>query len=400
LSSDVVTPVVDPIPPEALLVINDGAYTTSILSVTLSFRSFEDSEGFDDITEMKISNTPSFSNTEWVTFSQDIPWQLATQVPGELGDVYVLLRDAAGNEGYTLGRIEYQPALTLSEIIGPDFGKPNLSYSFTVSVDTTDTLGPITYTWSADNQSVVTQTSGLSSTVSFNWSVLGTNSITVVAMLGNATLTTSHVITITDEQNLPPIIPHTPNPEDGATDVSLETALSWSGGDVDNDIVTYTVSFGTDEPLPMIAVVTNTNVQPTVDLLTDTQYMWRITATDGISVSVSPKWHFTTTQSDILTSTVVTANFTANPIMGTVPLSVQFTDQSLGAINAWQWDFGDGNTSTSQAPTHTYVATGSYTVSLSISGANDSDIMTRTNYINVLNPGDFNYIYLPLVIKN
>lgn len=48
-------------------------------------------------------------------------------------------------------------------------------------------------------------------------------------------------------------------------------------------------------------------------------------------------------------------------------LSVNFSDQSSTnpGMN-WLWDFGDGNTSTSQNPSHTYTAGGSYTVCLSI----------------------------------
>jgi gliding motility-associated-like protein len=42
-----------------------------------------------------------------------------------------------------------------------------------------------------------------------------------------------------------------------------------------------------------------------------------------------------------------------------------FVDQSIGATT-WQWDFGDGNSSTSQNPSHTYAATGTYTVKLTV----------------------------------
>jgi len=44
-----------------------------------------------------------------------------------------------------------------------------------------------------------------------------------------------------------------------------------------------------------------------------------------------------------------------------------FTDQStitFGSIASWQWDFGDGNTSTQQHPSHTYANPGVYTVQL------------------------------------
>lgn len=50
------------------------------------------------------------------------------------------------------------------------------------------------------------------------------------------------------------------------------------------------------------------------------------------------------------------------------PLTVSFTDQSLGNLNAWEWYFGDGETSTLQNPVHTYSQAGTYTVSLWVSG--------------------------------
>jgi PKD repeat protein len=42
---------------------------------------------------------------------------------------------------------------------------------------------------------------------------------------------------------------------------------------------------------------------------------------------------------------------------------VSFTDQSSG-VTSLLWDFGDGNTSTLQFPTHQYAAPGMYTVCL------------------------------------
>lgn len=45
-------------------------------------------------------------------------------------------------------------------------------------------------------------------------------------------------------------------------------------------------------------------------------------------------------------------------------LLVDFTDMSTGDVSAWLWDFGDGNSSTQQNPTHTYAAAGTYQVCL------------------------------------
>ncbi len=84
-----------------------------------------------------------------------------------------------------------------------------------------------------------------------------------------------------------------------------------------------------------------------------------------------------------------TSNFSATPLTGCFPLPVSFTDLSTpgsGTITNWLWDFGDGNTSTSQNPSHTYSASGNYTVSLSVTNSNGcSKSFTRTSYVSISN---------------
>lgn len=48
-------------------------------------------------------------------------------------------------------------------------------------------------------------------------------------------------------------------------------------------------------------------------------------------------------------------------------LTVAFTNLSVGG-SSWSWDFGDGNTSTLENPTHTYAQSGTYTVTLVVDG--------------------------------
>ncbi len=62
----------------------------------------------------------------------------------------------------------------------------------------------------------------------------------------------------------------------------------------------------------------------------------------------------------------------------------QFTDQSLNDPDAWQWDFGDGTSSTEQNPSHTYTAPGDYTVCLVVS--NDAGTDTACMNITVVLP--------------
>ena len=65
------------------------------------------------------------------------------------------------------------------------------------------------------------------------------------------------------------------------------------------------------------------------------------------------------------------AGFTSAQVAST--LDVDFTDASTGVPTDWLWDFGDGNTSTDQNPTHTYAAAGSYAVCLTVTNECGSD---------------------------
>jgi len=93
----------------------------------------------------------------------------------------------------------------------------------------------------------------------------------------------------------------------------------------------------------------------------------------------------------------VTADFTADVTSGTAPLTVQFTDRSTGPVTAWGWDFGDGASSSEQHPEHTYLQAGTYTVSLTVTGEDQSDTLIRGGYISVEPAGevDANLTFVP-----
>lgn len=95
--------------------------------------------------------------------------------------------------------------------------------------------------------------------------------------------------------------------------------------------------------------------------------------------------------------TNITAQFTADPLSGGKPLTVNFIDQSVGDdLNLWRWYFGD-NTYTEYdtdnweyeagGPPHTYHDPGYYDVSLMVRNATDEDWEVKTNYIIVYDTG-------------
>ncbi|HOI57957.1 MAG TPA: PKD domain-containing protein [Methanoculleus sp.] len=81
------------------------------------------------------------------------------------------------------------------------------------------------------------------------------------------------------------------------------------------------------------------------------------------------------------TVTAGVAGFTASVTSGAVPLTVDFTDASDGKPTAWEWDFGDGETSDEQNPTHTYETAGTYDVTLTVAYPAGSNSVTRAKYI-------------------
>ncbi len=90
------------------------------------------------------------------------------------------------------------------------------------------------------------------------------------------------------------------------------------------------------------------------------------------------------------------AGFSHSPGVGMEPLTVQFTDQSSGVPTSWAWDFGDNTTSSEQHPSHTYLSSGTYTVTLTVANAIGSDVLEVENCVEVLAAKK---VYLPLGFK-
>ena len=81
-------------------------------------------------------------------------------------------------------------------------------------------------------------------------------------------------------------------------------------------------------------------------------------------------------------------DFSGVPTSGYVPLTVYFTDASIGynvTLDTWAWSFGDTSpNSTQQNPAHTYTTSGLYSVILTVTNTSLSKTNTtaKTAYIN------------------
>jgi PKD repeat protein len=92
------------------------------------------------------------------------------------------------------------------------------------------------------------------------------------------------------------------------------------------------------------------------------------------------------TQIDVSSYFDVDFNINGLPLdslSGCAPLTIDFDNVSVNATSQF-WDFGDGQYSTDQSPTHTFDTPGLYTVSLHGYSSTGSDSASVENLINVL----------------
>jgi len=96
--------------------------------------------------------------------------------------------------------------------------------------------------------------------------------------------------------NNPPYTPNNPNPSNNASNIPVNTLLSWTGGEPDQgDTVTYDIYFGNASPPPQVISNQTDNLYNLSELDYSTTYYWRIIAWDNHDAStVGPIWKFTT----------------------------------------------------------------------------------------------------------
>ena len=170
---------------------------------------------------------------------------------------------------------------------------------------------------------------------------------------------------------------------------TLTVSFTFTGySDNEGEITQYTWDFGDGS--------TSTEQNPVHVYIIDGTYTVGLIITDQYCVSDTIE-NTITVDDDLLPPEAAFSSEIVN-------LVVYFTDESIAvssAITSWAWDFGDGSTSTEQNPVYEFAASGTYSVSLTVTdGENNlSDIYSENLTVEAKPPtADFTHSGSNLII--
>ena len=123
-----------------------------------------------------------------------------------------------------------------------------------------------------------------------------------------------------------------------------------------------------------------------------------VTSYELVGLEEGRSYHFAVTAYDVLNDESEFSNdvgttipyrppvvaFNASMTTGTAPVALNFVGTVQGTVTSYLWNFGDGATSTAQAPAHVYEAPGTYSVSLTVTGPGGTVTSTRIGYVTVV----------------
>jgi len=225
------------------------------------------------------------------------------------------------------------------------------------------TNSPTSWAWSFGDGGTSTIQSPL-----HTYSTAGTYTVTLTATntAGSDTVTQTGFITISSAATAP-VASFASSVTAGTTPLNVQFVDSST-----NSPTSWTWSFGDGG--------TSTVQNPAHTYSTEGTYTVTLTSTNsGGSNTVTQAGYIVVSAA----SAVPVASFVSTVNTGTAPLTVQFVDSSTNSPTSWAWSFGDGNTSTLQNPSHTYVTAGTYTVTLTATNTGGSNTISSAGHITV-----------------
>lgn len=254
----------------------------------------------------------------------------------------------------------------------PLSGTLPLEVNFTGN-NSTDDDGIVSYLWDFGDG-----TSATTANAVHTYSAVG-SFIAALTVTDGEGLTNSRSVTITvsNPVNQSPVAVASATATSGT--VPLLVNFTGSNSTDDNGIVSYLWDFGDGN------AASTANAQNTYTSTGSFTAMLTVTDSEGLTNQQSL---VITVSSPGNQQPVATAS--ATPMSGMAPLPVAFTGSNStddSGIVTYAWDFGDGNTSNTADPQHTYTGTGTFTATLSVTDA-DGIMDQQSLAITVNSPGN------------
>lgn len=255
-------------------------------------------------------------------------------------------------------------------------GAPNLGYApLTIQFTDTSENDPTSWSWDfGDGGNSALQNPSYEYTSPGTYTV----SLTVSNSAGSDTRVSTDYITVIDSA-YPPDSNFTGAPKLGYAPLTVYFNDTSSGS-----LSSWSWSFGDGG--------TSVLQNPSHEYTSPGTYTVSLTVSNGTRNDTETKTDYIEVKN--LTSVPI-AEFAGTPTFGSAPLTVQFTDTSIGSPTSWSWSFGDGGTSELENPSHEYTYHGTYTVNITVINGAGSDTETKEGYIVVLSPGDDNDLSYP-----
>jgi len=127
--------------------------------------------------------------------------------------------------------------------------------------------------------------------------------------------------------------------------------------------------------------------------LQNPQHQYQSAGTFNVTLTISNGTSSKNLTKSINVLPLLSPNFTYSPANPEAGESIQFQDASSGNPSSWNWNFGNGATSSAQNPSHTYSSAGTYTVTLQVS--NGTYTKSTSKSITILAPVTVDFAFSP-----
>jgi PKD repeat protein len=271
--------------------------------------------------------------------------------------------DAAASTATATATVVVSPSLAVSATASPTGGAAPLAVSFTGT--SSGGLGPINYVWTFGDGTP----SSTAQNPGHTYTTAGTYTVTLNATDANRVSASAAPLTVTV------VAPLSGSSASGPRAGDAPFTASFSGTAVGGTPpYTYAWTFGDGA---------GSSAQ-------NPSHTYTIAGTYTVNLTVTDAGNQTASAGalTITVSPALTLNDSASASRGDSPLAVNFTSTPGGGLPpyTYTWTFGDGGSSTSQSPAHTYTTAGRFSADLTVADANGTTVHATSLTITVSGP--------------